>query len=313
MTRPLVALLAFLGIAAAAAPAAAQTHLLVVSGIGGEPRYVEEFHRWGTGMVEAATRLGIAADDIVYVAEDPARDPRIDGESRAEAVEGAIRAIAARAAPDDRVLILLIGHGSADARGARINLPGPDFTAAELAGWLEAFTSQPIVIVNTASASGGFHEPLQAPGRTVITATRSDMERNETRFGGHFVDAFAGEGADANRDGRVTIAEAFEYATRETERSYASSNELQLEHARMEGDLDLARVFHLGSVASAAIPSDASPELRALHQERQRLEGEIDALRARASQLDADEYQSALEALLLELARVNRSIQEAGS
>ena len=305
-------LLALILLGCSALPAAGQAHLLIVSGIGGEPRYVEAFHEWGMAMVDAAAQLGVPQENVVYLAEDPARDPRIDAESRREAVEAAIGDLAARAAPSDRVLILLVGHGSSDARGARINLPGPDFTAEELAGWLEAFPTQPLIVVNTASASGDFQEPLAAPGRTVVTATRSGMERNETRFGRYFVEAFIDGNADADRDGRVTIAEAFEYATRETERAYTSNNELQMERARMEGDLALAQSFHLGSAVTAAVPTDAGPEVRALHETRQRLEREIDELRNRAGQMEAEAYSSELERLLLELARVNRSIEEAG-
>ncbi len=76
----------------------------------------------------------------------------------------------------------------------------------------------------------------------------------------------------------------------------------------MEGDLDLAKVFHLGSPGQG-IPEDATPEARALYVELERLESEVDALRVQASQLDSDVYQDRLEALLLELARTNRSIR----
>ncbi|MQA91988.1 MAG: hypothetical protein GEU90_17490 [Gemmatimonas sp.] len=293
---------------------AAQAHLLIVSGLGGEPKYVDDFHAWGTEMVDAAVeRHGLARENVIYLAENPDRDPqRIDGISRREEVESALARIAERAGPDDRVMILLIGHGSADARGSRINLPGPDLTAEELAGLLEPFSSQPLVIVNTASASGDFHEPLAAEHRTTITATGSGMERNETLFGEFFVGAFAGDGADVDQDDRVTVTEAYEYAVRETERAYTTSNRLQLEHSRMEGDTELAGVFHLGAPGVAAIPEDASPELRALYDERLRLQEEVESLRIRSGQMDPEEYQQQLEQLLLELARTNRAIQDAG-
>ena len=176
---------------------------------------------------------------------------------------------------------------------------------------LGALGTRPLVIVNTASASGGFQDVLAGPNRVVITATRGGQERNETIFGGYFAAAFATDGADVNRDGRVTVAEAMEYATRETQRAYETDGRLQLERSRMEGDLELARVFHLGT-AGAAAPSDAPAAVRELYAERQRLEESIDALRARSSQMDPAEYQRELERLLLELARTNRAIEEQG-
>lgn len=295
-----------------ATEAKAQAHVLIVSGLGGEPRYVEEFHQWGTTMVDAAReRFGLPAENVTYLAENPARDPaRINGISRSEEVEAAITRIAARAEPDDRILILLIGHGSMDTRGARLNLPGPDLTAEEYATLLDALPTQPVVFVNSGSASGGFQDALAGPNRTIITATRTGMERNETVFGKYFVAAFAEDGADADRDGRVSIAEAFEYAVRETERSYTTANLLQMEHARMEGGPELARSFHLG--AAPVVPADVPAEVRALYERRQRLEQSIETLRGRSGQMEPAAYQSELEALLLDLARTNREIQEQG-
>lgn len=296
-----------------AGSAMGQAHLLIVSGLGGEPKYVEDFHSWGTMMRDAAIeRLGVPRERVTYLAEDPARDPeRIDGISRLEEVEGALARIVEASGPEEGVLLLLIGHGSSDSRGSRINLPGPDLTAEHLATLLGTFpASQPLVVVNSASASGDFHEPLAGENRTIITATRSGMERNETIFGRYFVEAFQDDAADADRDGRITVAEAFDYATRETERSYQSSNQLQLEHSRMEGDVQLARTFHLGGSSASAIPPEASAEVRALYEERDELQRRVEALRMQSGRLDAEEYQRELERLLLELARTNRSIQQ---
>lgn len=297
--------------ASSSALAAQDAHLLVVSGLGGEPAYSNAFVEWGTSMVQAAVdRYGVDPEHIHYLAEDPSAAPgAIDGESRRDAVLAAVSRMARDAADDDRVMILLIGHGSADARGSRLNLPGPDITAEELNDALDAFDEQPIVIVNAASASGDFQEILAGPRRTIVTATKSGMERNETVFGKYFVAAYAGDEADADRNGRLTLKEAYDYAVRETERDYTNSGRLQVEHSRMEGDMELAAVFQLGT-PTTAIPSDASPQVRALYEERVRLEGEIEALRARNGQMDQAEYQSQLEALLLDLARTNREIQE---
>ena len=291
--------------------AEAQAHLLIVSGLGGEPKYVNDFHGWGAAMAEAATeKFGIPAENVVFLAEEPSRDrANIDGESRRDAVLAALRTMAGKAAADDRIMVLLIGHGSADTRGSRLNLPGPDLTAVELKEALAAFPTQPIVVVNTASSSGDFQDVLAGENRAIVTATRSGMESNETLFGRHFVAAYSGDGADSNRDGRITIAEAYEYANRETEREYTNSGRLQLEHARMEGDLAVAQAFHLGS-PSTGVPEDASPQLRALYAERDRIQEAVETLMLRTGQLEPAAYEAQLEALLLDLARANREIQE---
>lgn len=290
--------------------AAAQAQLLIISGLGGEQKYVDDFHRWGTTLVDAARgRLGLPAENVVFLSENPARDPsRVNGESRREDVERAIREMAARAGADDRIMIVLFGHGSSDARGSRVNLPGPDITAEEFATLITAFGDRPLAFVNTASASGDFADVLAGPNRTIITATRSGMERNETIFGGYFVDAFAQDGADADRNGRLTLAEAFDYALRETQRAYQMANRLQMENARIEGDSAFARVFHIQGTAAA--PAGASAETQALHARRRELEEAIDALRLRSGQMEPAAYTAELERLLLELARTNQRIQE---
>src|SRR5690606_18811877 len=119
--------------------------------------------------------------------------------------------------------------------------PGPDITAEEFATMIAAFGDRPLAFVNTASASGDFADVLAGPNRTIITATRSGMERNETVFGRYFVEAFAQDDADADRDGRLTLTEVFDYALRETQRSYQMANRLQMENARIEGDSAFAR------------------------------------------------------------------------
>ena len=314
--RSMFALLA--AAALVAAPAAAQSHLLVVSGLGGEPRLQEEFHAWSTSMVTTAReRLGVPADNITYLGEDPSRAPGlVTGESTRENVEAALIRMAERAGPNDRILILLIGHGSSDDHGARINLPGPDITAERLAELLDRFPTQQVAVVNAASASGAFVEPLAGANRAVIAATRTGHERNETVFARYFVDAFAGDGADIDKDGRVTLLEAFDFATAEVERFYGGENRLQTENAILEGDRELARAFALGSgaarggAAASAATSAVSPELRGLVEEREALEGQVEALRARRDTMEEAAYEQELERLLLELARKNQEIRQ---
>lgn len=310
--KRMVSALALLALSAVRVDAQSNAHVLIVSGLGGEPKYVQDFLAWGSAMAGGVqTRFGVPAANVVFLAEEPQRNRTvIDGESTKAEIEGALRRIASNAGADDRVLILLIGHGSVDARGSRINLPGPDLLATDLAALLEPFRTQSVVVVNGASASGSWHEALAAPNRTIVTATRSGSERNETVFPRFFVDAFSVEGADADRDGRVTIQEAFTYANRETERSYQTAGTLQLEHARMEGNAQLAQTFHLGAPAGQA-PANASAAVRALYTRRGELEASVDALRNRRSQMQDAAYQAELERLVLELARTNRSIQDA--
>ena len=313
-----------------AAPAAAQqTHLLVVAGLGGEPAYTERFHAWATTLLDAAaTRYKVPAANLTYLGEQPSLAPEvIAGRSSREAVEAAIDAIAARAEPGDHVVIVLFGHGSfTDA--ARINLPGRDLSADDFAALLDRLDVGHVTFVNTASASGPFVEKLSGAGRVVMTATRSGGQRNASVFGGYFVEAFAGGEADAdrNKDERVSMLEAFQYARHQVEQSYEADGRLVTEQALLdddgdgagtgepdplEGDGAVARTLFFTSAAglraAAAFPDD--PQLRALYEERRALEARVDDLRRLRGGASPEQYEQELERLLVELALKSREIR----
>ena len=202
---------------------AQQTHLLVITGLGGDPEYTQQFHQWATTLIDAArTRYEVPSEGITYLGEKPDLAPNlITDRSTRENVEAAIQSIADRASSGDHVVIVFFGHGSfTDA--ARINLPRRDLSAEEFASLLDKLDGQQVTFVNTASASGPFVEWLSGDGRTVMTATKTGGERNAAVFGGYFVDAFSAgeEEADQNKDRRVSMLEAFTYARARVVQSY---------------------------------------------------------------------------------------------
>lgn len=312
------------------APAAA-THILIVAGVGGAPEYEQAFHESAMKMAEA-TRAGGSVPDsaITVLTEHPERDPRrIAGRSTKIEVERAIASIAKAARPGDIVLVLLIGHGSASDGHSLLNLPGPDMSAADFARALKPLAAQRLGVVNTASASAEFIPVLSAKNRAIITATSSVMERNATRFARHFVDAYSGDVADADKDGRLSLLEAYIYARREVAREYESANQLQSEHAMLDDDGDgkgtaepgahttdgaLASRFFLGEGAPAAdVVAGATsndPRVAALLHHRDSLSAKIGALRRRKASMDSTAYERALEALLLDLATTNQTIRQ---
>jgi len=309
--------------------AAQETHALIVVGLGGDPEYAERFHEWGARIRDALVELhGVASERVLYLGEKPEADPaRIGGKATKEAVETALRAIAGSAAPADRVLVVLVGHGTSRGNEALLNLSGPDLSAGELDLLLDRFPTQQVAVVNAASASGPFVEALSGPRRTVVTATRTGMERNETWFGRFFAEALAGDGADLDKDGGISVLEAFEFARREVERHYREQNLLLTEHAMLDDDGDgkgtsepgpdsgdggLARTFILRTTraTAAAAAEVADPVLRELHREKAELERRLEALRAGREGMEATAYERELEEILVELALVGRKIRE---
>jgi hypothetical protein len=328
----LVLLLTSAGIAGPRpAPAEAQPrdHLLVITGIGGEVYYGDLFHRWATTLVEVAIdRLAIPSERIVYLGERVERNPEmISARSDRSNVLAAVRALTTRSRPGDRVLIVLIGHGTARGQRALFNLPGPDLSAEALAAELAPLSDRVVAVVNTAPASGAFVGPLSAPGRVVITATSGQAENQHTVFAAHFVDAFAEDGADADKDDRVSLLEAFQYARREVDRAYRLEKRLLTEHALLDDDGDgvgtrrpgpdtldgaLARRFQIAP-ADSDDPETSQGRFRlALQVEARRLVDRIELLKRRKLGLQEADYQQRLETLLVELALNRRAYRDGG-
>ncbi len=318
---------AAIGLGSATSGFAQQSHLVVIAGLGGEPRYEQSFHSSASAMTDSAReRFGLPDSAVIYLAPTPARDPqRITGRSTKENVEAVLERLAATTGPSDRVFIFLIGHGTQRGDRSRFNLPGPDITDADFARLLRRFPTQRIVFVNSASASGDFIPSLSGPNRTVVTATRSGSQRNETVFAEFFVRAFAGDGADADKDKRVSVLEAFEYAQREVRRHYESQDLLVTEHAMLDdngdgvgsrtpdpraGDGALAKTLFLSEGLRERIRPE-NPAVAALYRERLDLESRVEALKLQKESMESGLYAEELEALLVELALKSRAIREA--
>jgi hypothetical protein len=291
---------------AATAALAQQTHVLVITGVGGDEEHAAKFKEWATSFVDAAKKKeGVPDANIVFLSDR--------GATRAT-VEKAFADIAARAKPNDEVFVLLIGHGSFDGSVAAFNLMGPDLTADDYARQLSKLAGQRVVFVNTASASGAFLKPLAAPGRVIVTATKTGGERNETEFPQYFVAAFSDDAADRDRNGHVSVGEAFEYAKTKVTQAFQQKGLLLTEHATLDdgGEGRLASAMFLGGARSAStLQVDTSdPAVRALVEQRDALERQIAELRARKASMPDPQYQSEMEKLLTQLAVKTREIRE---
>ena len=304
-------------------PATAGRHqLLIVSGLGGTTAYDEQFTGLATRLAQAARDAGVASEQIVTLsASANAAGARADRDT----VLAAISRAAETLGEDDRFFLVMFGHGNPRGDGAVFNLPGPDLTATELAAALEAFSERLVIVVNTASSSGPFVAPLAAPNRVVITATANGREYHATLFGEYFVAAFESPGADRDKDERISMLEAFEFASREVRRSYESEKRLLIEHALLDDNGDgegsqqpgefaadgaLAHRVYLRPALSAT--AGVPPEILAMQRRKQELELSIAELKQQRDSLPRRQYYDRLEVLLVDLALLNRELRATG-
>src|SRR3990170_4364 len=224
-----------------AGPAAAQSvHLAVIVGLSGDPEHAQLFQRWASTLIDTASgRLAIPKDRIVYLAERPEDDAqRATGKSTQAEITRAFGALARSVKPDDVVFVVLIGHGTFDGKLAKFNLPGPDMTPADFEPLLKKLQSKHVVFVNTASASAPFLTELSGRGRTVITATRTGNEKFATLFGGSFIDALMTDAADADKNRRISMLEAFNAARLDVARAYEREGIMLTEHPLLDDSGD---------------------------------------------------------------------------
>ena len=288
--------------------------LILVVGAPGAPEYAEQFSAMAELWKQAAAKGGLLPS---LIGQDTT--PGSDDRTRL------LNVLAANVAkPSGELWLVFLGHGTFDGHSAKFNLRGPDLSADELAAALKP-CRRPLAIIQCASASGPFLKALSAPGRVILTATRSGYEVNATRFGGYLARAIADPAADLDKDGQVSLLEAFLLASRQVEQFYKEQGRLLTEHALLDdnGDglgtpPDWFRGLRLIKTAAGGKSADGlrahqmillrgkdeqklSPETRA---RRDELEQQLNALRLQKATLKEDDYYRQAESVLLEIARL---------
>lgn len=314
-----------------ATTAAAETNdrpvILIVVGAPGSTEYQSRFRQWASQW-QAATTKAAAESIAIGLGRASASDVGTTDHDRFQA----ILAEKARAGSSREPLwIVLIGHGTFDGREAKFNLQGPDVTDLELLEWIKPL-QRPVAVINCASASGPFLNRLSGPDRVIVTATRSGNEQNYARFGQYLAEAIANPRADLDKDGQVSLLEAYLTASGRVEESYRAQSQLATEHALLDdnGDKlgtpadwfrgvratrrakDGAPLDGIRANQFVLIPSDRERKLPAeIRQKRDQLELSIAALRDEKAKLTADAYYERLEPLMTELAKLYRAIPPA--
>jgi len=206
------------------APAAGgKVYAVLVGAMPGEDLYarhyrdwLKRFHAW---LTQAA---GVPAANVAALSGDKDfKDPLLAGLATADAVKKAIADMAAKAGPQDQVILLLVGHGVLTEKPPTLVLPGPDVNAQELADALAPCPARNQVILNLSSSSGVATAFLAKKGRVVVAAA-SPIEGNEPVFPEFFLRGLESKRADGEaapaagtKDGQITVLEAYNWAARE--------------------------------------------------------------------------------------------------
>jgi hypothetical protein len=334
---------AFVMVLVSASEARAGEHYaLIVTGAAGGEAYAQRYDKWRASFESILRQKFGYRSEYVFVLGDvpeagspcapanpgggvPAAPGCDRGPDAARATRENVRRVLAdlrkRLTKDDQLLVLLIGHGtSLDGEEAKFNLVGPDLSATE---WAELLRPMPgrLVFIDTSGASFPFLQKLAGRGRIVLTATDSAAQRFETVFPEYFIKAFDDPAADLDKNGRVSIWEAFSYASAGVRQWFAEKGQLATERPLLDdtgagvgreaqnpgSDGALAKVTFLEPEPVLALPDDTA--LAALVKRRAELERQLEELKARKESLSPEQYAAELEKLLIEIARVSVQIR----
>jgi hypothetical protein len=289
----------------------AATYYVTIAGLGGEPEYDQRFQGWARDIDKLVKSTGPDAKVTTLVGT---------GATKAQ-LESTLRQIAKDSGRDDAVVLMIIGHGSFDGTDYKVNLPGPDISAVELATLLDRIPGRQLV-VNMTSASGGSFAALERENRAIIAATKSGTEKNATVFARYWVEALRDPAADTDKNEVVSALEAFKYAEQQTAKFYESQNRLATEHAMLEdsgkgqptrtpspqnGEGLLASRFPLLKIGGSQTSAVQNPELT---KRKLELEEQIDTLKYQKAGMPLPEYRQKLAALLTELAKVQAELDK---
>ena len=304
--------------AAALASAGDGRYVLIVSGAAGGHEYHAQYRRWTSELSRTLTeRMKIDPARVTVLSDQPPAGTA----ATAANVRRVTASLGERMKSDDMLVVVLIGHGTFDGVDAKFNLTGPDLESAEWSALLRPLPGR-VVVVNTTAGSFPFLERLAGPRRIVITATDSIGQRFDTVFPEYFIRALADDAADLDKNGRISIWEAFVAAGGGVRRHYRQRGQLATERpliddngdgigteaSNMGDDGSLASRTYLDPAVPGAAPTDEV--LLKLLQRKATLELEVDELKIRKTFLTPADYAREFERIMIELARVSSDIRE---
>ncbi|MGH9338188.1 MAG: hypothetical protein ACRD1R_01005 [Acidobacteriota bacterium] len=291
---------------------------LIVTGLGGMPEYEENFVSW------AATTEEIFNEGLAGVVHN------LDGRKQSrDEILATFKQAASNLSPRGELWIFLIGHANFDGNHYKFNIRGPDMTDEDLGVFFDSLGSKRIYAILATSAAGAVLPDLSAPNRVIVTATRSASERQPPMFLSFFLEAAQSAEADRDKNGRVSILEAFLFSRQRVAGWFEEKKRIQTEHALLDdrGTLQLGARSSgengeesanlntgeglLSSLGYLSMPPErayATLEARTLAERKVSLEREIEDLKFRKGQIPEAEYYQQLEKLLVELAGINQQL-----
>ena len=225
---------------------APQRYAIIASGAS----YDNQHYAWFLNSTSMTYKLlknnGFADEDIYYLFES-AEESNVDYQATIGNFKKVIGELQEKAGNSDTLVLFLIGHGTYRGTNSYYTLKGYNLSDVEMMSMFKNVKRDKLIFVFSPCNSGGFIDDLSGRNTVVITSTRKD-ETNSAAFIEPFLASFDGIG-DANSDGKVSFAEAFNYASNNVSDQYINNNWGTItEHAQLDDNGD--KISHEAPVPS---------------------------------------------------------------
>ncbi len=148
--------------------------------------------------------------------------------STATSVKEAFDKLAGTMGPQDRLVFWYVGQANAAGGKLRLNLAGPDVTQDDWAAYLARVKTGTVLIVLDCPNAALAVKTLSGPGRVILCASAPEQSYG-TQFSRHFLPALRARESDTDKDGRVSVLEAFAATARRIEQWYRDKQILPTE------------------------------------------------------------------------------------
>lgn len=319
MTRAIAAAIVSFALGApVAAEAQSARYALVISGASGGEQYAAQYRGWLDGITKVLREKGgLDASHLIVLSEQPNAGEQ---KATADVLKSTLASLASKVKSTDQLFIMLIGHGGGQGADTKFNLVGPDLTVAEWKALLEPIPGH-LVFVDATGSSYGYLTGLAGSGRVVITATNAGAQQFDAVFADGFIRAFSTPAADSDKNGRISLWEAFVFASREVAQYYEQKGVLATERAALDDtgkglgrlataasgdDGTLAKMTYLDAPVQAR---SADPAVQALIDQQTSLAARVDEVLRARRMLPPAEFDQQFEKLMIELATVSREVR----
>lgn len=157
--------------------------------------------------------------------------------SNAENLKETIKTLAAAIQPADRFIFYYVGQANIVAGKLRLNLPGEDITHEQLAEWINQIRASSMLLVLDCPGAGLAVKAMTGQGRIIIGACTAEQHYS-TRFSEYFVPSLVDSKSDTDSDGKVSLLEAFTFASKQLDDWYFRQLLLKTETPVLEDNAD---------------------------------------------------------------------------